>query len=109
MSHLRKTEGFTSAEVETFKTIFDKFDFDGSGEIETMELASLLRNLGYPTSVNMLQAMVAEVDVDGSGEIDFGELLKLLRKYRNNELTIAEEIFEKHADTNDYGERVMKG
>merc|ERR1719498_1768290 len=29
MSHLRKTEGFTSAEVETFKTIFDKFDFDG--------------------------------------------------------------------------------
>merc|ERR1719482_1543746 len=107
MNHLRKTEGFTAKEVETFQGLFNKFDYDGSGEIETLELASLLRNLGYPTSVNMLQAMVSEVDVDGSGEIDFSELLKLLRKYRNKELVIAEEIFDKYADTNDYGERVI--
>ena len=55
-----------------------------------------MRNLGYPTSVDVLQGLVTEVDVDGSGEIDIGELLKLLRKYRNREMMQSQYAFDKH-------------
>jgi Ca2+-binding EF-hand superfamily protein len=96
MQHLRKTEGFTKDEIATFTNLFNKFDVDGSGEISTLELSQILRNLGYPTSVDVLQGLVTEVDVDGSGEIDIGELLKLLRKYRNREMMQSQYAFDKH-------------
>ena len=38
-----------------------RFDVDGSGEISTLELAPVLRNLGYPTSLNLMQGLIAEV------------------------------------------------
>jgi len=96
MQYLRKTEGFTKKEIHEFKQLFLKFDVDGSGEISTLELGPVLRNLGYPTSMNLQLGLVAEVDVDGSGEIDMGELLKLLRKYRNHELQKTEVLFNEH-------------
>merc|ERR1719456_626542 len=96
MQYLRKTEGFTKKEIHEFKGLFLKFDVDGSGEISTLELGPVLRNLGYPTSMNLQLGLVAEVDVDGSGEIDMGELLKLLRKYRNHELQKTEVLFNEH-------------
>jgi Ca2+-binding EF-hand superfamily protein len=96
MQYLRKTEGFTKKEIQQFKTLFLRFDVDGSGEISTLELGPVLRNLGYPTSMNLQQGLISEVDVDGSGEIDMGELLKLLRKYRNHELQQTERLFREH-------------
>merc|ERR1712196_170509 len=103
MQHLRKTEGFTAEEIGTFTKLFQKFDVDDSGEISTLELSQILRNLGYPTSVDVLQGLIAEVDVDGSGEIDIGELLKLLRKYRNREMMRSQYAFEKKAKEDEDG------
>merc|ERR1719465_1643 len=103
MQHLRKTEGFTKDEIATFTNLFNKFDVDGSGEISTLELSQILRNLGYPTSVDVLQGLIAEVDVDGSGEIDIGELLKLLRKYRNREMMQSQHAFNQYAKDDEEG------
>merc|ERR1719199_2089481 len=103
MQHLRKTEGFTAEEIGTFTKLFQKFDVDDSGEISTLELSHILRNLGYPTSIDVLQGLIAEVDVDGSGEIDIGELLKLLRKYRNREMMQSQHAFDKKAREDDEG------
>jgi Ca2+-binding EF-hand superfamily protein len=93
MNYLRKTEGFTVNEMNKFRNLFNKFDVDGSGEISTLELAGVLRNLGYPSALDVLQAIISEVDIDGSGAVDFGELLKLLRKYRNRELEEASGLY----------------
>lgn len=98
LDFLRKTEGFTQAEIAEFKEHFVKFDKDGSGEIATEEMGPLLRYLGYPTSTHLLQGLVSDVDVDASGEIDFVEFLKLLRKFRNRELQLLETNFERYGD-----------
>ena len=47
--------------MRRFTNLFNKFDVDGSGEISTLELSQILRNLGYPTSVDVLQGLVTEV------------------------------------------------
>merc|ERR1719171_394291 len=44
MQHLRKTEGFTQEEIDTFTKLFQKFDVDDSGEISTLELSHILRS-----------------------------------------------------------------
>jgi len=97
LTHLRKTEGFSKADREEFDRIFKSFDVDGSGEISTLELSAVLRWLGYPTSLEVLQKLIAEVDVDGSGEIDFDEMCKLIRKYRDREMKQTEHFFKQHS------------
>jgi Ca2+-binding EF-hand superfamily protein len=105
MQHLRKSEGFTKAEIDEFESLHAKFDTDNDGEISTLELGFLLRYLGMPTNLDMLQKNLYEVDVDGSGSMDMGELLKLMRKFRNDEEYTTEATFSAlaEADCDDQG------
>merc|ERR1719247_1071834 len=66
MQFLRKTEGFTRAELAEFEELFNRFDIDGSGEIGTIELSTALRCQGYPTKLDVLQATIAEMEVEKS-------------------------------------------
>jgi len=98
MQYLRKTEGFTQAEIEEFQRLFNKFDIEGSGEIDTVETSKALRAFGYPTAIEVVADTVAEVDVDGSGEMDMSEFLKMFRIFRNREMAQLLKEFEKNAE-----------
>merc|ERR1719326_16279 len=67
----RMYAGFSSQEVDAFRENFDKYDVDGSGAVSSMELLTVLEQMGLlprmKTQQAKLQAMISEVDSDNSG------------------------------------------
>lgn len=52
------TRGLSAEDVEDFKEAFDNFDQDKNGSIDSTELATVLRSLGYtPTQVQLKKVM----------------------------------------------------
>jgi Ca2+-binding EF-hand superfamily protein len=64
-------DDLSEAQVNEFKTVFQIFDTDGGGTIDTQELGSAMRSLGQNPSQSELEDMILAVDVDRSGTIDF--------------------------------------
>lgn len=91
----RSREGFTRAEAQGIQSVFNANDADGDGELTVVELAKVLRQLGYVTNCNVQQKLVSEVDIDGSGSIDLNELMKLVRKFNEWEVQKSRTEFEK--------------
>jgi hypothetical protein len=59
-----------------YEEIFQRYDEDNSGTIESSELQNVMRELGQDMSPDELAAMIKEIDTDGSGEIDFEEFMQ---------------------------------
>ena len=55
------------------QTIFDQFDEDGGGSIDTAELGNVMETLGQHCTEAELLDIVNEVDHTGSGEISFDD------------------------------------
>ncbi|EEH56835.1 uncharacterized protein MICPUCDRAFT_57816 [Micromonas pusilla CCMP1545] len=75
MGAMKKTSSkFNKSEVLKLKEVFDEADKDGSGEIDTAELAQSLQktNLGE-AAADMFRA----IDKDGTKSLDFSEYLKI--------------------------------
>ena len=70
--------GLTEDEVMEIKEAFDLFDSDKSGEIDTEELKSALKNLGIDAKNQTLTNMMADLDKDNSGQIDFDEFIDMM-------------------------------
>eukprot|EP01065_Artemidia_motanka_P003583 TRINITY_DN11718_c0_g3_i1.p2 TRINITY_DN11718_c0_g3~~TRINITY_DN11718_c0_g3_i1.p2 ORF type:complete len:169 (+),score=49.15 TRINITY_DN11718_c0_g3_i1:88-594(+) len=72
--------------------IFDLFDANNSGSIDSEELGMVMEALGLPAlSDDERRAMIADVDVDNSGTIDLSEF-KLLVQRRAPERDSEEEV-----------------
>jgi len=69
----------TDEQILDFKDAFKKFDEDGSGEISTEELGTVMRMLGHELKQYQLEDCIAFVDADGSGTVDFEEFLDLMK------------------------------
>ncbi|GIL47725.1 hypothetical protein Vafri_3901 [Volvox africanus] len=54
---------------------FAMYDTDGIGEISTLSLDGLLRDLGVPLSPSQLSQAIAQLDTSQTGRITFGEFL----------------------------------
>eukprot|EP00924_Labyrinthula_sp_SR-Ha-C_P015660 augustus_masked-scaffold_4-processed-gene-6.45-mRNA-1 protein AED:0.25 eAED:0.25 QI:0/0/0/0.5/1/1/2/0/251 len=76
----KNTIVLTPEQIEEFKTVFNQFDNDGSGNIDASELGDAMRSLGQSPSRQDLEDMIAEVDKDSSGTIDFKEFLGMMRE-----------------------------
>lgn len=55
------------------KRVFDKFDFDKSGAIETKELSLLLQALGFPTDPVSVRVILESMDRNNNKTVDFEE------------------------------------
>jgi centrin-1 len=60
--------------------VFEIFDEDGSGDIDTKELRKAMKALGLRYSKREIEDMIDEVDDDNSGLIEYEEFLKLMTK-----------------------------
>ncbi|GMH65168.1 hypothetical protein TrST_g3447 [Triparma strigata] len=98
MSTLNPLEFFSSMEISEFKEIFDLFDKDSGGSIDTEELRPLLSTLGKRPTDSELSQLVTEVDTDGSGEIDFDEFLLLLIYLQEDSSTPDESLLRNYFD-----------
>jgi len=81
-----KRLGVSAADMDFYKTQYDKYDADGSGLIDFDEFRELLytlmkvpRSLGIPES--RINHFWNEADLDGSGEVDLEEFVVFYKKY----------------------------
>ncbi len=66
--------------VEEYKDMFDKFDRDGSGEIEMNELYKLLKATGREITNQNAQKFIEQIDANGDGIVTFEEYVILMEK-----------------------------
>eukprot|EP00092_Neocalanus_flemingeri_P032668 GFUD01035533.1.p1 GENE.GFUD01035533.1~~GFUD01035533.1.p1 ORF type:complete len:154 (+),score=62.38 GFUD01035533.1:119-580(+) len=76
----KEGNNFTKEQVLGFKEAFNIFDKDGDGKITSVELGSVLKNLGQNPVETELSDMINEFDVDGNGTVDFDEFLVMMSK-----------------------------
>ena len=77
--------------AEKLRQIFDRYDDDGSGEIDAEELGQIFEALGQPMEHDALMSLVAEIDVDGSGLIDFDEFLQMVQSTGGGAVSVLRE------------------
>lgn len=79
--------GLQKTELDRIKKQFDKYDTDGSGNIEWEEFVLMMETLmgAKPGDIPMgrLSGFWREIDCDGSGEVDFDEFVGWYLKYFN--------------------------
>ena len=71
-------ETMTPDEIAQAREMFNRYDADGSGAIDTEELGMLMLTLGETVSEEKLTEMIMELDDNNNGVIDFAEFLQLL-------------------------------
>ena len=80
-------------QLEQCREIFNLYDKDKDGTIDSRELGDIMRSLGTYPSYEEINEMLKEVDTDNSGKIDFEEFLELFNK-KINELDTEEDYIE---------------
>lgn len=64
------------------REMFDIFDADNSGAIETKELGDVMKTLGFGELTDEeLDELITEFDTDKSGKMEYDEFRYLLKKY----------------------------
>jgi calmodulin len=58
---------------QVLKTMFQRVDTDGGGEVDAAEFLQLALDLGLMITLAEMNVIFGEIDLDGSGEIDFDE------------------------------------
>merc|ERR1712183_315298 len=69
-------------------TTFDKFDKDGSGELEKPEFRQAWEFLGLEGSVSEMNRAFDKVDMDKSGIVDRSEFKSAIKDSRATELSL---------------------
>mmetsp|Transcript_82627 Transcript_82627/g.183496 ORF Transcript_82627/g.183496 Transcript_82627/m.183496 type:complete len:1087 (+) Transcript_82627:87-3347(+) len=95
MDIIRCREGFARSEYEAFVSLFQKFDNDRSGEIDTNELQNILVWLGFAFDKERTKAIIQEVDANRSGTVSMREFLLCMRKVQEAEIKAIKDVIEK--------------
>ena len=72
--------------IKLFKKAFDKYDDDGSGEIDAEEFYMLVNEMGMRRARKTCQEMVAAADEDGNMMLDFEEFCTMMVKIMHEDL-----------------------
>ncbi|CAM9220220.1 unnamed protein product [Scytosiphon promiscuus] len=97
------TRGLSAEDLEDLKEAFDNFDRDKNGSIDSAELATVLRSLGYSPTKDQLKRLMNKVDLDKTGDISFEEFVMMMRlggmeTDYEKEINGAFEFFDKNSD-----------
>jgi len=98
MDLIRIREGFTRKEYDTFVRLFEKYDSNKSGDMDTTELQDILHWLGFPLDAEETALVVSKVDIDKSGTVNKSEFIVCMRHVREKELTTIRSIIEENDD-----------
>jgi len=98
MQILNENDGFNKQEIERIRKTFQKYDKDGSGDINTIELSDMMREMGQAPRIEEVRALLAAVDINGNGVLDEREFIRFSRLYREKQLARVKMVFLNHAD-----------
>jgi CTP synthase (UTP-ammonia lyase) len=71
------------SELLEIKTIFKRFDKDGSGKISSTELKEAFKQMGLTMTDEKVEEMIKEVDKNKDGEIDMEEWIEIVKDAKN--------------------------
>ena len=77
--------------IGEYKNIFDKFDSNKDGFVNSLELANILKSIDINVSDEEIKQILLELDLEKNGEINYEELLELVEK-RQKETDPAEKV-----------------
>jgi calmodulin len=80
---VRFVEKYARRECASFREIFDEYDEDNSGAISTLELRSLMADLGFNPSKQLIKEASRHLEHTENGELTFRELLHFFTVYRH--------------------------
>lgn len=106
---------YVTYERKGYRQVFEAYDEDESGEIDTTELRGICAQLGFVPQKAMVGEVLAVVDEDRNGTLNFEEFVAFLTVYRHNEGFTRHEVaelrrqFERVATGSDAAGRVMPG
>ena len=58
--------------------VWNRFDLDGNGSLNTEEMLLVLHELGLKATINDVRALMVEFDTDNSQSIDYREFVVML-------------------------------
>merc|ERR1719183_865684 len=73
----------TDEQKAELKEAFELFDTDGSGAVDTSELHTAMKALGFEPKKEEIDKMVREMDKDGDATVDFEEFCIMLAEKMN--------------------------
>ena len=100
MQILNENDGFNAEEIARIQRTFHKFDQDQSGDISSIELSDMLRELGQCSRMEEVRSLLAAVDINGNGVLDIREFIRFMRLFREKQLARVKLVFTKAADLN---------
>jgi len=75
----RAKQGLTEEQLQEIREVFDTFDADGGGTIDTDELRAAMKALRQPMSRTEAEALMLELDSGGDGTIEFSEFVEFIK------------------------------
>ncbi|XP_006814321.1 uncharacterized protein LOC102804730 [Saccoglossus kowalevskii] len=85
-------EQLTSQEIQDLKLVFDTFDRDHKGCIDSDDLRRAMRALGFKLTPRELDEMIADLDNDQKGLVTFNDFLEFIVNKQGNARDIYDEI-----------------
>merc|ERR1712070_941713 len=73
----------TDEQKQELREAFDLFDTDGSGAVDSSELHTAMKALGFEPKKEEIAKMVREMDKDGDATVDFEEFCVMLAEKMN--------------------------
>merc|ERR1712060_32786 len=107
-SPLPKTRPRAASKTDMFEelqSVFDLFDRDGDGTIDSEELSTLMKKLGFEPNQEKLMEVVRSVDKNANGKLEFDEFCAFLKAAKNKigiDNAIEEQLTSTMADENGY-------
>merc|ERR1711998_586497 len=73
----------TDEQKAELREAFDLFDTDGSGAVDSAELFTAMKALGFEPKKEEIAKMVKEMDKDGDATVDLEEFFKMMAEKMN--------------------------
>ncbi|CAE7675253.1 unnamed protein product [Symbiodinium sp. CCMP2592] len=90
----RQREGMRNEELQSIDAAFRRNDQDGSGELNSLEVPSAVRDLGYKVSFEAMQSVLRQVDVDDSHRLEPRQFRKMVRMLQERDMVCFQQAFD---------------
>ena len=74
-----------------YKIIFEKNDSNKDGNVNSLELANILRAININVSDEEIKQIIEEIDLEGNGEINYEDFVSILNR-REKDVDNVEEV-----------------
>ena len=86
-----------------YKNIFDMYDSNKDGNVNSLELANILKSININISDEEIKEIMTEIDLEGNGQINYEEFISILNRREKDvdneeELLKAFKVFDKEGN-----------